>query len=244
MIDNDSGHSEDMLYYDTWENITEVGRDNKEYNRVVKNRKECTVVELVDLFFDLLPDNKIHKGKETHQFKAMTALKENLAAEDLVIHCDFSENYARKYFREIPSCHFGGNRKQIMLHTVKVYIGAGGSSSIVTLSPDLRHDAVAVWSHLRPILMEFTNMKKVHIISDLTSSQYRNKSMCQIMIKKIIPLFPNLESFSWHYLESGYGKGAPDGLRGALKRTCDRVVARNIQDVRTLKNFTTVFEKM
>lgn len=62
--------------------------------------------------------------------------------------------------------------------------------------------------------------------------------MFAIMLKKIIPLFPNLQDFSWNYLESGRGKGAADGVGGVIKRTCDRLVAANVKEVSTVKEFS------
>lgn len=36
----------------------------------------------------------------------------------------------------------------------------------------------------------------------------------------------NVDSFIWHYSERGHGKGAPDGVSGCIKKTCDNHVAR------------------
>lgn len=156
--------------------------------------------------------------------------------DTIIVHCDFSENYTCKYFREIQTCHFGDNKKQISLHAGVLYIGTD-TVPFATISPDLQHDATAIWSHLYPILAEYTHIKRIHFITDSPFSEYRNKGMFQIMLKKIISSFKNLISFSWNYLESGHGTGAADGVGAVIKHTCDRIVASNIQDISNFEQF-------
>lgn len=45
------------------------------------------------------------------------------------------------------------------------------------------------------------------------------------MSKRNPMLFQQITSLSWNYSEAGHGKGAPDGVRGLLKRVADNVVA-------------------
>lgn len=229
---------EDDVMYDFWEKISEKGEDGKTYQRIVKMRKHSTISSVCDLFFQLQPDYMAHIGRIRHQYRALKDLK-NTAKEDpstVVIHCDFSENYGCKYGREIQSCHFGANWKQITLHTGILYNGAK-TLAFSSVSRCLYHDAIAIWCHLKPILQEYAqSTTKLHFISDSPSSQYRNKGMFKIIFEKIIPLFPNLLEFTWNYLESGHGKGAADGVGGVLKRTCDRLVAQN-EDIATFEQF-------
>lgn len=49
---------------------------------------------------------------------------------------------------------------------------------------------------------ECRDVKNIHFLSDSPATQYRNQQMFVIMIKKIIPLFPRLESFTWNHSES------------------------------------------
>ncbi|CAH0560396.1 unnamed protein product [Brassicogethes aeneus] len=53
--------------------------------------------------------------------------------------------------------------------------------------------------------------------------------MAEYLLKKL-----NVDCMSWHYTESGHGKGAPDGVGGCLKRTADYIVAKG-QDVSNFK---------
>ncbi|KAH9639652.1 hypothetical protein HF086_009105 [Spodoptera exigua] len=110
--------------------------------------------------------------------------------------------------------------------------------SFCTYSDCLRHDALGVWGHLVPILkyIENTapNTDTLHIITDSTCSQYRNKTI-NFMITKLHWYLKNLVSITWNYTEAGHGKGAPDGVGATLKRTADQIVryGRDIPDVDT-----------
>jgi hypothetical protein len=159
-----------------------------------------------------------------------------LSDNDLLVHIDFSENYACKYAKEIQSVHFGGNRTHITLHTGMIY-SKTRKEAFCTITTNLHHDPVAVFTHLRPILEENSQVKNVHFLSDSPSSQYRNQGMFYVIIKKIVPIFLDLQTLTWNYSESGHGKGAPDGIGGTIKRTCDRVVACN-KDVSNFQQFT------
>ena len=74
-----------------------------------------------------------------HQIRQLRNLKENLKNNEMVLHIDFSENYACKPNTEIQAFHFGGNGQQATLHT-GVVCGTGGSMSYATVSQSLRHD--------------------------------------------------------------------------------------------------------
>jgi len=219
-------------YYDTWEKVREHGKDGKTYSHIKKRRVSCLTYELVDKFSKALPAYCRHIAYIRHQYHEIDNLKKSLTKTDALIHVDFSENYDCKYNRELQSTHFGGNRANVTLHTGMVY-KEKENISFCTLSEDLRHDPVAISSHLLPILDEYVSeeIQNIHFLSDSPSSQYRNKSMFYLMFHRIIPLFRNLRVFTWNYSESGHGKGAPDGIGACVKRTCDAVTACNERDV-------------
>jgi len=52
---------------------------------------------------------------------SLSYLKGRLREDEVLIHCDFNENYAMKYASEIQSVHFGESRKQLTLHTYQIY---------------------------------------------------------------------------------------------------------------------------
>ena len=98
----------------------------------------------------------------------------------------------------------------------------------------MSHSAPTVITCLKQIIPEIKSldpdMATVHYWTDSPSSQYRNKS--------IFNLIANHESMfcmkaQWNYFESGHGKGPCDGLGGTCKRMADEAVGRGniiIQD--------------
>jgi len=57
-----------------------------------------------------------HVFNISHQYKAITYLKDNMNEDEILLHMDFSENYSCKLNSEIQSMHFGASQRQ------KVYI--------------------------------------------------------------------------------------------------------------------------
>lgn len=92
-------------------------KKTKQTKRTLKQVTEKFIREtdgMIDSFLE-------HKGNIFHQHNAIKFLKERLESDEILIHCDFSENYATKYSSEIQAIHFGGNRQSVSLHTVVVY---------------------------------------------------------------------------------------------------------------------------
>lgn len=237
-------NGEEESYYDLWEKVEESRRDQSTYKRTKKNRVKCTTSEVVSRFDDLLPEYMIHAAAHRHQYHEIDELKKRLTDKDYLIHVDFAENYACKYHREIQAVHYGGNRLQISLHTVVVYRGSSEScnplkKSFCTATQDLHHDPIAILAHLEPILKEYVNpeVENLHFLSDSPSPQYRNTAMFYVMKSRIIPIFSKLKSFTWNYSETGYGKGAVDGIGGRVKNACDKMVARGIADISNFEDF-------
>jgi hypothetical protein len=55
-----------------------------------------------------------------HQYKQIRLAKETLAAGEVMLHVDFSENYQEKFGNEVQASHFG-SRGQIVLHQGVLY---------------------------------------------------------------------------------------------------------------------------
>lgn len=117
--------------------------------------------------------------------------------------------------------------------------------SVCTVSECLRHDAPAIWAHLLPLISQTLNQNPfvdtLHLQSDSPSSQYRNKYIFYL-ITKIHVDFPQISKITWNYMESGHGKGAPDGIGAVLKRTADAHV-RYGSDVNNFYKFVTLLQK-
>lgn len=122
-----------------------------------------------------------HEAIIVNQFSQLKKLRMKMEENEVIVHMDFSENYACKYESEIQSFHFGGRRQQISLHTTAVQFketntGPLRTKSFYTFSKNLSHDPVA---HLRPVFEYLNkmkpNLKAIHFLSDSPSNQYRNK---------------------------------------------------------------------
>lgn len=109
--------------------------------------------ELIEVFQKDLDELAGHHYYWIHQIRQLRNLKENLKNNEMVLHIDFSENYACKLNTEIQAFYFGGNRQQATLHTGIAY-GTGGSMSYAN-SLTVRHDERAVRAQIKPITEHF-----------------------------------------------------------------------------------------
>lgn len=145
----------------------------------------------------------------------------------MMLHIDFSDNYLCKYSQEIQAVHFGGSHQQATLHTGVLYTAEDQSPlTFCSISPSRRHDPTAIWAHLDPVLgmirQRYPEVKKLHFFSDGPATQYRQKGNFYILSTE--PFKLGFENINWNYFEAGHGKGAPDGVGGALKRSADRAI--------------------
>lgn len=222
--------------------MTKKGRDGALEEIEVKNtmleRRHTSVEKLADLAQQHLDKFAIHVYNIQHQFQRLKSLRESLTEKDVVIHIDYSENYSCKYSREVKDTHFGGGNEQVTIHTGVKYLSRGHVESFASLSACLKHHAIATWAHLDPVLKsireEHPAVRHVHFISDGPTSQYRNKTA--FYLASTVPFMRGFEYVTWNFTEASHGKGAPDGVGGALKNLADRIVAygTNIPDANTL----------
>lgn len=70
----------------------------------------------------------------------------------------------------------------------------------------------------RTIVHEF-----VHILGDGPATQYRQKG--NFFYLSTEPYKYGFKEITWNFFEASHGKGAPDDVDGALKRSADRIVA-------------------
>lgn len=234
-IDYQEFNNEVNIAYWGWEKNKSIYVKNnveKSAIKVEKVRRWVKPLDLIKKFEDSLKPFLKHCVNNKNQNQAFKTLKENMTTEDCIIQIDFSENYNAKYGSEIQSLHFGGSRQQFTLHTVVIYFKLDNETcktqSFCTVSTSLRHDAAAVWAHLIPVLQEIEItaplVRKLYVISDSPSAQYRNKNILYI-ITQLSSYCPMLTHIIWNYCECGHGKSAADGVGGVLKRTLDKQVS-------------------
>lgn len=105
---NDHSQS-DPATWEQWEKVdAEVG--GKIYKNWIKKTERGTLVRLIELFQKGLEMIAGHQFNWHHQ--QFRKIKENLKVIEMVLHLDFSENYACKLNTEIQSYHLGGKRQQ------------------------------------------------------------------------------------------------------------------------------------
>ncbi|CAH0553265.1 unnamed protein product [Brassicogethes aeneus] len=226
-----------IVQYFKWVNLKQSYFDKKSQTtkftkKIAKVPFQSKCSQILKQFEQQLYIFMAHKSRIGHQYSSIVKLKETLKNNELLIHCDFSENYNLKYSEEVQSFHFGGSRQQVSMHTTVVYSNLDNSAckavSFCTLSESLDHNPPAIWAHLCPILKFYSGkgIEKLHFLSDSPSTQYRNKTMFSFITNNLLTYFEGFKDVTWNYSEAGHGKGAPDGIGGVCKRTADRIVAQ------------------
>jgi len=246
---NDELSNDSPINYPQWVTKTEdrISGKTKKAIQVKVTSKEIvhsTVKEVKDKFQVLFESFVAHCHRIEKQTCTLREFKGNLTEKDLLVHMDFSENYACKYGTEPQSVHFGASRQMLTLHTGLVY-SKNFSRGFVTLSESLRHDAPAVIAHLKPVLDEVLTNEKVediHFLSDGPSAQYRNKTMFYLLATYLTDLYPQIKSIIYNYSEAGHGKGAADGIGGTTKRILDSCVAHG-QDIQNFHAAVTTLKE-
>ena len=147
----------------------------------------------------------------------------------LIIHMDFAENYCCKSMDEIPSAYW--NKNLMTLHPAVVY--TPGDSGIyhasyvyIIVTDDLNHNSSAVVTFIKNIIEEIKleidpNVECLHNWSDSPSSQYRNKTIFQLIAnhEKLFGM-----KAIWNYFEAGHGKGSCDGIGGSNVLVCSCIL--------------------
>ncbi|KAL4718421.1 hypothetical protein ACJJTC_016042 [Scirpophaga incertulas] len=100
------------------------------------------------------------------------------------------------------------------------------SISFSSVSPCLRHDASAVFAHLKVALVHMINhqqIKVLHIVSDGPSSQYKNKNNIYLFTQHLVHILGITEA-TWNVTERSHGKGPADEVGAAIKETANKYV--------------------
>lgn len=164
-----------------------------------------------------------------HQYATLRRLKDNLAANEVLLHVDFAENYTCKYGKEIQATYYGDSHQQVTLHTAVAYTKEG-HFAYCTLSASYRHDPSAIWAHLRPVLHhlqeKYPATSVLHMVSDGPTTQYRSQK--NFFLLSTEPFKMEFKMITWNFLEAGHGKGPADGVGAAVKRNADALVAKGI----------------
>jgi len=179
-----------------------------------------------------------HIERVSSQYQGVKTMKEKLPKGHVLIQMDFSENYTCSTLEEIQSAYW--NSSMVTLHPEVIYYRDDNDElchkSFVHVSEVLNHNdtmVLTIIDRLVKIVKEIGHeVQWIHFWTDSPSSQYRNKT-----IFDTVGRFPEIYGMfaSWHYFESGHGKGPCDGIGGTAKRNADNAVKQGkslIQDAR------------
>lgn len=168
------------------------------------------------------------------QYRETRRLGENLPAGEILLWMDFAENYTCASMEEVQSAYW--NASMVSLHTMVAYFPGDRASGIllsyVTVSDVISHNAIAVYAILKkiiPIIKEdYPVNKKPHYLTDSPTSQYRNKTIFQVLVDHETDFGMQAQR---NFLESGHGKGPCDGLGASVKRAADMAIKQGISTI-------------
>lgn len=168
----------------------------------------------------------------THHFIAKSQAayfrdaKLSTAEGEFVVSLDFSENYTFEIQDAIQSHHWANT--QATVHPYVIYFRSNGEQkhlNFVVISEKLTHDAHSVDLFNKKLhtylSLKFGEeyIKKIAYFSDGAGSQYKNKYNFFNLALQKTKLRIKCE---WNFFATSHGKGACDGLGGALKRQAYR----------------------
>lgn len=211
-LSNEDEDSEDVINWYQWGKcLNDQGK-----SRLEKILKEGSIEMLYGMLVDMIPFFTQHhfiKQKQANRYKDLKErLPSNLSTGILQI--DFAENYTTQWQDEVQSAHWC--KTQITLMTAVHWQGNDCKSAVVVSdNTDHTKDSIVVFlAHLIKSLVS-SDVKYLHIWSDGTSSQFKNRYMAAIL--------PDFETrfhlkIIWNFFATSHGKGPVDGIGGTVKR--------------------------
>lgn len=180
--------------------------------------------DFVDSLCDALDTLKPHAYIAEEQALYFKTLKENIDEGEIVVQCDFAENYSFVVQDAAQSFHW--NNDQATLLTSVFYYREENEvkhGSIVMISDDLKHDTATFYAYQK-ILHKHLSEKsivasKIIYFTDGAPQHFKNRF-------NFVNLFYYRDDFGtgaeFHFHATSHGKGPCDGLGGNLKRLARR----------------------
>lgn len=183
------------------------------------------------------PPNFIHnfiinlKKYKSHNFVAkaqsnyLRHLKTHIKQEELIVQCDYAENYSFVIQDAIQGYHW--SYSQATIHPFVIYYRTSDdtvdSISFSIISEYLVHDTAGFYLFQKKLIaylkQKFPQLKKIFYFSDGAAAQYKNK-------KNFVNILHHEEDFAvqaeWHFFATSHGKGPCDGVGGTIKRLAAR----------------------
>lgn len=142
-------------------------------------------------------------------------------AEVATIQMDWSENPKLRQAKEERSAYY--IEDQVCLHAIHLWT-AEGTQSMVACSDCTDHRAEAVIASVKPLIVDLAEKGKklINAITDSPLNQYRNRKIFWLIQQLAQQLGITIR---WIFLESGHGKGIPDGIGAVVKRQITDLIA-------------------
>ncbi|CAH0551067.1 unnamed protein product [Brassicogethes aeneus] len=180
--------------------------------------------DFVDSLCDALDTLKPHAYIAEEQALYFKTLKETIVEGEILVQCNFAENYSFVVQDAVQSFHW--NNEQATLLTSVFYYRDGNEIKhgiIVMISDDLKHDTATVYAFQKilyeHLLGKAINVSKIIYGTDGASQHFKNRF-------NFVNLFYYNEDFNAdaeiHFHATSHGKGPCDGLGGNLKRLATR----------------------
>jgi len=221
-------------------------RNGKERMRIVETH--LAKIEFIAIMKDEFVAFATHLERVAHQYKSVKQMEEQLPASHALIQMDFSEKYNCQTMEEIQSAYW--NASMVTLYPTIIYFKDVSKSlshnSLVFVSEVLHRTAAMVCAIVKKLVNTVKNyvpeLKHVHFWTDSPSSQYRNKSVFDLISRFEVN---HGCKASWHYFESGHGKSVCDVVLGTTYRNADNAVKQEkaiIQDAMDFFDWATQSE--
>ena len=226
-----------LIKYMVW---TKKKADGKEFtdtkSYTYHSRKEIrftSASNFATTFLQEIKELKEHTNRQISQFRRIKEVKnfvQNPENQSACLRIDWSENATLFQTRQEKGAYY--HDIQISIHTIVGYFANSETISYGALSDTTSHKAPTVSASMKPLIEKVAGkgVKKLFIVSDSPSSQYRNKFCAYLMKSIAIDLHIKID---WVFTESGHGKGPMDGVGAVIKNAIDQTIAYHPNDTVT-----------
>lgn len=221
-VDEIKDHLKDRFEYENIESIQYQSWGGTD--RATMKTETLSVEDFVDELCKQLLKLKTHDYVAKRQAAYLSWRKANLIEGEILVQCDFAENYA--FVAQDAAQAFHWNNNQASINTAVCYYKIGDEmhhESFAVISDDLNHNTVAVYAFQKLFIQHMQQknipLKKIIYFTDGASQHFKNKY-------NFANLLRHTEDFGipaeWHFFATAHGKGPCDGTGGNLKRLAAR----------------------
>lgn len=178
----------------------------------------------LDYFINKMKNLLPHCFISLQQSSFLKNKKLALKSTEVIVLCDFAENYA--FIMQNAAQGFHWNNKQATIHPFVIYQNFEGKlhhHTFVIISDCLHHDTVAVHLFIEKLMQflktKISSLSKIYYITDGAVTHYKNKKNFKNILKHKEDFGVDCE---WHFHATAHGKGPCDGVGGTIKRMASR----------------------